>query len=66
MNFPRSVGLTEHTLDMEVLSKSELWESTHRVSFLWDHQTHWRYWYFLSRSDPENARIGLGSESSQP
>ena len=33
MNFPRSIGLTEHTLDMEVLSKSELWESTHRSLF---------------------------------
>lgn len=63
---PRSIGLTEHTLDMDLLPKAALWESSHTITLLWDHQTQWRYYVFLPRCGPGNTRIGSGSESSLP
>lgn len=40
---PRSIGLTEHTLDMDLLPKAALWESSHAVTLLWDYETQWGY-----------------------
>lgn len=63
---PRSIGLTEHTLDMDLLPKAALWESSHAVTLLWDYETQWGYRVFLPRSGPGNTSIGSGSECPLP
>lgn len=63
---PRSIGLTEHTLDMDLLPKAALWESSHAVTLLWDYETQWGYRVFLPRSGPGNTSIGSGSECPPP
>lgn len=65
MSFPQVYWPQRYTPDVELLPKAALWESSNRVTLLWDHQTFGGYYYLLPRSGPGN-KTGSGSESSLP